>query len=64
MQHPALNATVEDAECSAVVRHGAHHIGIAMDTSRGLVVPVVKDVQAKSVLEVRGWSPHDCVPKR
>jgi len=44
---------VEDAECSAVVRHGAHHIGIAMDTSRGLVVPVVKDVQAKSVLEVR-----------
>ena len=31
---------------------GGHNIAIAMDTPRGLLVPNVKDVQDKSVLEI------------
>ena len=31
---------------------GSHNIGIAMDTPNGLLVPNVKDVQSKSILEV------------
>ncbi|HHW84063.1 MAG TPA: 2-oxoglutarate dehydrogenase, E2 component, dihydrolipoamide succinyltransferase, partial [Actinomycetales bacterium] len=38
--HPKLNASIENEE---VVYHGAEHIGIAVDTERGLLVPVIKD---------------------
>ncbi len=34
---------------AAIVRHDAVHIGIAVDTERGLLVPVIHDAQAKSV---------------
>ena len=39
-----LNATT-DAEATQVVHRGAHNIGIAMDTPRGLLVPNVKHVE-------------------
>ncbi|WP_163506811.1 2-oxoglutarate dehydrogenase, E2 component, dihydrolipoamide succinyltransferase [Fodinicola acaciae] len=38
-QHPLLNATWEDEE--TVTYHDAEHLGIAVDSPRGLVVPVV-----------------------
>ncbi|WP_447925263.1 2-oxoglutarate dehydrogenase, E2 component, dihydrolipoamide succinyltransferase [Georgenia muralis] len=38
--HPKLNATIDGEQ---VVYHGAEHIGIAVDTPRGLLVPVIKD---------------------
>ncbi len=38
--HPKINATIRDDE---VVYHGAEHVGIAVDTERGLLVPVIKD---------------------
>ena len=41
---PMLNATT-DAEATQVVHRGAHNIGIAMDTPRGLLVPNVKHVE-------------------
>ncbi|WP_420175787.1 2-oxoglutarate dehydrogenase, E2 component, dihydrolipoamide succinyltransferase [Luteococcus sp. OSA5] len=39
-QFPFVNATIEDNE---VTYHDVEHIGIAVDTEKGLLVPVVKD---------------------
>ncbi|RZS89585.1 2-oxoglutarate dehydrogenase E2 component [Motilibacter rhizosphaerae] len=38
--HPKLNASIEGDE---IVYHGAEHLGIAVDTERGLLVPVIHD---------------------
>jgi 2-oxoglutarate dehydrogenase E2 component (dihydrolipoamide succinyltransferase) len=38
--HPKLNAVI-DAENSQVTYHDAEHLGIAVDTERGLMVPVI-----------------------
>ncbi|NLJ55250.1 MAG: 2-oxoglutarate dehydrogenase, E2 component, dihydrolipoamide succinyltransferase [Intrasporangiaceae bacterium] len=38
--HPTVNASVNDTE---VTYHGAEHLGVAVDTERGLLVPVIKD---------------------
>jgi pyruvate dehydrogenase E2 component (dihydrolipoamide acetyltransferase) len=40
--HPQLNATL-DAEAGTVTYFDAEHLGIAVDTGRGLVVPVIRD---------------------
>ncbi len=45
-EHPDMNASLADG---GIVRHDAAHIGIAVDTDRGLLVPVIRDAQAKSV---------------
>ena len=37
-QHPVLNSSVEGDQ---IVYHGAEHLGIAVDTERGLLVPVI-----------------------
>ncbi|MFX0537323.1 2-oxoglutarate dehydrogenase, E2 component, dihydrolipoamide succinyltransferase [Ornithinimicrobium sp. Y1847] len=39
-QHPIINASVEGEE---IVYHAAEHLGVAVDTPRGLLVPVIKD---------------------
>ena len=39
-QHPVLNSSVEGAQ---ITYHAAEHLGVAVDTERGLLVPVVKD---------------------
>jgi len=39
-QHPVLNASI-DTEANEVTYHGAEHLGIAVDTERGLLVAVV-----------------------
>ncbi len=43
---PDLNASLTD---EGIIRHDAIHIGLAVDTERGLLVPVLRDVQDKSV---------------
>jgi pyruvate dehydrogenase E2 component (dihydrolipoamide acetyltransferase) len=48
---PTINAIMDEAENTLVVR-GAVNIGIATDTPAGLYVPVVKNVQAKSILQL------------
>jgi pyruvate dehydrogenase E2 component (dihydrolipoyllysine-residue acetyltransferase) len=40
--HPKLNAVI-DAEKSEVTYHDAEHLGIAVDTERGLLVPVIRN---------------------
>jgi len=39
--HPSLNASI-DLEAGTVTYHEAEHLGIAVDTERGLLVPVVQ----------------------
>lgn len=46
--HPHLNAVVDDARSELVVRSG-YHIGIATSVPDGLVVPVVRDADKKSL---------------
>jgi 2-oxoglutarate dehydrogenase E2 component (dihydrolipoamide succinyltransferase) len=38
--HPTVNASIEDDE---VTYHGGEHLGIAVDTEKGLLVPVLKN---------------------
>ena len=46
---PAFNASV-DAERSEMILKKYYHVNVAVDTDRGLVVPVVRDVDTKSIL--------------
>ena len=39
-QHPVLNASIN---ADQITYHGAEHLGIAVDTERGLLVPVIRD---------------------
>ncbi|MFK5633842.1 2-oxoglutarate dehydrogenase, E2 component, dihydrolipoamide succinyltransferase [Ornithinimicrobium sp. LYQ103] len=39
-EHPIVNSSVED---DSIVYHASEHLGVAVDTPRGLLVPVIKD---------------------
>jgi pyruvate dehydrogenase E2 component (dihydrolipoamide acetyltransferase) len=41
-QHPVVNSSI-DVEAGTVTYHDAEHLGIAVDTPRGLIVPVIRD---------------------
>jgi pyruvate dehydrogenase E2 component (dihydrolipoamide acetyltransferase) len=41
-EHPAVNSSI-DLEAGTATYHDSVHLGIAVDTPRGLLVPVVKD---------------------
>jgi 2-oxoglutarate dehydrogenase E2 component (dihydrolipoamide succinyltransferase) len=46
---PAVNAEIDGTE---IIYKNYYHIGIAVGTERGLVVPVVRDCDAKSLAEI------------
>ncbi len=46
--HPKLKASLSDGGETLVMKHYCH-IGMAVDTPGGLVVPVIRDVNAKSI---------------
>ncbi|MFZ0219361.1 MAG: 2-oxo acid dehydrogenase subunit E2 [Candidatus Aquirickettsiella sp.] len=48
---PSFNASLSPAG-EALILKRYYHIGIAVDTSEGLVVPVIRDVDKKSLLEL------------
>jgi pyruvate dehydrogenase E2 component (dihydrolipoamide acetyltransferase) len=50
-QHPIFNSSLDEA-ANEVVFKGYYHIGIAVDTEQGLIVPVLRDVDKKSVLDL------------
>jgi pyruvate dehydrogenase E2 component (dihydrolipoamide acetyltransferase) len=50
-KHPMLNTTLDESTNELVFRR-YFHIGIATATDAGLMVPVVKDADRKSVLEI------------
>jgi 2-oxoisovalerate dehydrogenase E2 component (dihydrolipoyl transacylase) len=51
LQFPQLNSTV-NADCTEMIYHANHNIGVAVDTPKGLVVPVIRDIQKKSIFEI------------
>ena len=50
-QHPIFNSSLDEAANEVVIK-GYYHIGIAVDTEQGLIVPVLRDVDKKSVLDL------------
>uniref|UniRef100_A0A8C5F7X9 Dihydrolipoamide acetyltransferase component of pyruvate dehydrogenase complex n=1 Tax=Gadus morhua TaxID=8049 RepID=A0A8C5F7X9_GADMO len=51
LHFPVLNASLDEASQNITYK-AAHNIGLAMDTSQGLLVPNVKNVQLLSVFEI------------
>jgi pyruvate dehydrogenase E2 component (dihydrolipoamide acetyltransferase) len=49
LEHPQVNSSFAG---DGIVRHPAVHIGIAVDTEQGLLVPVVRDAHLKSVQRI------------
>ncbi|KAJ2385361.1 hypothetical protein H4S02_004368 [Coemansia sp. RSA 2611] len=53
-KYPILNAKVaaEPGAPPKLLYRAAHNIGVAMDTPGGLIVPNIKDVQTKSLMDI------------
>jgi 2-oxoisovalerate dehydrogenase E2 component (dihydrolipoyl transacylase) len=49
--HPSLNASF-NAERSQILLYKECHVGIASDTDRGLLVPVIRNAERKGILEL------------
>jgi len=50
-EFPLVNSSL-DLTTQEVVTHHVHHVGIAVATDHGLIVPVVRDVQNKGILDI------------
>lgn len=50
-KHPMFNASI-DTESGELVQKRYYHIGIAVDTEQGLIVPVLRDVDKKTMLQL------------
>ncbi|MGH7992627.1 MAG: 2-oxo acid dehydrogenase subunit E2 [Limisphaerales bacterium] len=50
-KHPIFNSSLDEAANEIVLKQ-YYHIGIAVDTEQGLIVPVIRDVDKKSVLDL------------
>jgi len=52
-RYPILNAILVDIDTAPAVQYRAsHNIGVAMDTPQGLIVPIIKNVQSRSILDI------------
>lgn len=59
IQYPILNARIDSATSTSspndkpsLTLRGTHNIGIACDTPQGLIVPVIKAVQSRSITSI------------
>jgi len=50
-KHPLFNSSLDEVANEVVLKE-YFHIGIAVDTEQGLIVPVLRDVDKKSVLDL------------
>ena len=50
-KYPQFNASI-DMENKQVIYKDYYHVGVAVDTERGLIVPVIRDVDKKSIFEL------------
>jgi len=48
---PQFNASIDMARQEIIYKH-YYHVGVAVDTDRGLVVPVIRDVDQKSLIDL------------
>jgi pyruvate dehydrogenase E2 component (dihydrolipoamide acetyltransferase) len=48
LSHPGVNASV-DMEREEITHHGAVHLSVAVSTADGLLIPVVRDADRKSI---------------
>src|SRR5262252_1424521 len=51
-EHPQFNASLDPAAGELIVKR-YHHLGVAVATERGLIVPVIRDVDRKPLVEVQ-----------
>lgn len=51
LKYPILNASL-DEQCENIIFHKTHNIGVAMDTTQGLAVPVIKNVEDMGVMDI------------
>ena len=51
LAHPHVNSSI-DAENDELVLKKYVNVGVAVDTPRGLVVPVIRDVDRKNIIEI------------
>lgn len=51
--YPMMNCSLDD-QTGEIVYKDYYHIGFATDTEAGLMVPVIRDVDRKSVLQIAG----------
>ena len=49
--YPMINARFDD-EAGVVTRHGSVHMGMATQTDNGLMVPVIRDAQARNLWQL------------
>jgi pyruvate dehydrogenase E2 component (dihydrolipoamide acetyltransferase) len=49
LQHPAVNSSFG---AEAIRQHGEIHIGVAVATPEGLITPVIRNADSKSVLDI------------
>jgi pyruvate dehydrogenase E2 component (dihydrolipoamide acetyltransferase) len=50
-KHPVFNSSLDEAAGELVIKE-YYHIGLAVDTEAGLMVPVIRDADKKSLLEL------------
>jgi pyruvate dehydrogenase E2 component (dihydrolipoyllysine-residue acetyltransferase) len=51
VKHPRANASIDEGASEIVVKD-YRHIGVAVDTEAGLIVPVLRDVDKKTLFEI------------
>ena len=49
--HPRVNSSLDAANNELILKR-YFHLGVAVDTPRGLVVPVIRDVDRKNIIEI------------
>ena len=50
-EHPKVNATI-DPTSAEITYHDAEHLGVAVDTEKGLFVPVIRDAGRMGIAEL------------
>jgi pyruvate dehydrogenase E2 component (dihydrolipoamide acetyltransferase) len=51
VEHPTFNASLDPAAGELIVKRYVH-LGVAVATERGLIVPVMRDIDTKSILDI------------
>jgi 2-oxoglutarate dehydrogenase E2 component (dihydrolipoamide succinyltransferase) len=62
-RHPIINTSL-NTDCTEVTYHGAVHLGLAVDSDKGLMVPVIRNVQGQSISEISRSIAHSAAAVR